>query len=226
MNGERTVQTFVVYPRTSGKATAVIVIHENKGLTDWARGVADQLAAAGYIALAPDLLSGSGPNGGKTSDFPTSDAARDAIYKLEPSQVTADLDAVADHAKKLPAANGKVAVSGFCWGGGQGFRFATHRKDLAAAFVFYGAFEHTKDDLSRIAAPVYGFYGGADERINATIPATTAAMKELGKSYDPVTYDGAGHGFMRQGEDPIGPEADRKARAAAWERWKALLAKL
>src|SRR5688572_28918436 len=117
-NGERSVHTFVVYPQSKDKATAVIVIHENKGLTDWVRSVADQLAEAGYIALAPDLLSGTGPNGGKTSDFATADAARDAIYKLEQSQVTADLDALASYAKKLPAANGKVAVGGFCWGGG------------------------------------------------------------------------------------------------------------
>jgi carboxymethylenebutenolidase len=225
-NGDRTVHAFVVYPQVSGKATAVVVLHENKGLTDWVRGVADQLAEAGHIALAPDLLSGAGPGGGKTSDFPSSDAAREAIYGLAQAQVTADLDAVADYAQKLAASNGKVAVAGFCWGGGQSFRFATHRKDLAAAFVFYGAFEHTRDELSAISAPVYGFYGGADARIGETVPQSAALMKELGKTFDPVTYDGAGHGFMRSGEDEKGPEADRKARAAAWDRWKALLGKL
>jgi len=222
-NGERTVQTFVVYPQSKEKATAVVLIHENRGLSDWVRGVADQLAEAGYIALAPDLLSGAAPQGGRTSDFPSQDAAREAIYKLTPDQVMADLDAVADHAAKLPASNGKVAVAGFCWGGGQSFRFAAHRKDLKAAFVFYGSFEHTKEDLARIVAPVYGFYGGADARIGATVPKTAALMKELGKTYDPVTYEGAGHGFMRGGEDPQGSEADRKARTAAWERWKTLL---
>jgi carboxymethylenebutenolidase len=225
-NGERAVHAFVVYPEVSGKATAVVVIHENKGLTDWVRGVADQLAEAGYIAIAPDLLSGAGPNGGKTSDFANADAAREAIYALKPDQVTADLDAVADYVKKLPASNGKLAVAGFCWGGGQSFRFATHRKDLAAAFVFYGAFDHTRDQLAQIAAPVYGFYGGDDARIGETIPGTASLMKELGKTYEPVTYDGAGHGFMRAGEDPAGPEPDKKARAAAWERWKALLKKM
>jgi carboxymethylenebutenolidase len=222
-NGERPVHAFVVYPQVSGKATSVVVIHENKGLTDWVRGVADQLAEAGYIAIAPDLLSGAGPNNGRTKDFPSEDAAREAIYKLEQPRVTADLDAVADYVSKLPAANGKVAVAGFCWGGGQSLRFATHRKNLAAAFVFYGAYEHTRDELAAIAAPVYGFYGGADARIGETIPATAALMKELGKRYEPVTYDGAGHGFMRSGEDPAGPDADRQARAAAWERWRALL---
>ena len=225
-SGDRTVHTFVVYPETKAKATAVIVIHENRGLNDWARSVADQLAEAGYIALAPDLLSGTAPGGGRTKDFADADKAREAIYALTPAGVMADLDAVADHAKGLPAGNGKVAVAGFCWGGGQSFRFATHRPDLAAAFVFYGAFEHTKEELARIAAPVYGFYGGDDERINATLPATEAAMKELGKKFEPVVYEGAGHGFLRQGEDPQASEANRKAHAAAWERWKKLLAGL
>jgi len=222
-SGEHTIQTFVAYPQVKDKATAVVLIHENRGLSDWVRGVADQLAEAGYIALAPDLLSGAGPKGGRTSDFPSSDAAREAIYKLQADQVTADLNAVADQALKLPASNGKVAIAGFCWGGGQTFRFATNRRDLKAAFVFYGSFDHTKEDLGRITAPVYGFYGGADERIGATVPGTAALMRELGKTYEPVTYAGAGHGFMRGGEDPQGSEADRKARTEAWERWKTLL---
>lgn len=222
-SGGRTVQTFVAYPESKAKTLAVIVIHENRGLTDWARGVADQLAEAGYIALAPDLLSGAGPQGGRTKDFASDDAAREAIYKLTPEQVTADLDAVAAYARKLPASNGKLAVAGFCWGGGQAFRYATHDKALAAAFVFYGAFEHTKEQLAAIAAPVYGFYAGNDERIGATIPATTKLMQELGKKYEPVTYEGAAHAFMRGGEDPQGTEADRKAREQSWERWKKLL---
>jgi carboxymethylenebutenolidase len=221
-NGDRTVQTFVVYPESKAKSLAVIAIHENRGLTDWARGVADQLAEAGYIALAPDLLSGTGPQGG-TKDFASTDAAREAISKLTLEQVTGDLDAVAAYARKLPASNGKLAVSGFCWGGGQAFRFATHDKGLAAAFVFYGAFDHTKEQLAAITAPVYGFYAGNDERIGATIPATTKLMQELGKRYEPVTYAGAAHAFMRGGEDPQGTEADRKAREQSWERWKTLL---
>jgi carboxymethylenebutenolidase len=225
-HGGRKVHTLVVYPQVSTKATAVIVIHENRGLNDWARSVADQVAEAGYIALAPDLLSGKGPGGGRTSDFANADAAREAMYELKPDQVMADLDAVAEHARKLPAGNGKVAVAGFCWGGGTTFRFATHRPDLAAAFVFYGAFDHTREDLAKIKAPVYGFYGGDDERINATIPGTEALMRELGKTYEPVVYEGAGHGFLRQGEDPQASEANRKAHAAAWERWKKLLAGL
>src|SRR5215472_18105768 len=133
----RVVQTFVVYPESKQKAPVVIVIHEIFGLTDWARSVADQLAANGYIAVAPDLLSGMGPKGGGSSEFAGSDVGK-AIMSLNPDQITADLNAVADYAKKIPAANGKIAVAGFCWGGGQAFSFATNRKDLSAAYSFYG----------------------------------------------------------------------------------------
>jgi carboxymethylenebutenolidase len=225
-NGDRAVHSFVVYPQSKEKATAVVVIHENRGLTDWVRGVADQLADAGYIAIAPDLLSGMGPKGGNTSDFADEDAAKEGIYKLEQPQVTSDLNAVADYVIKLPASNGKIAVAGFCWGGGQSLRFATNRPDLKAAFVFYGSFEHTKEDIARIKSPVYGFYGGNDERIGATIPGTTEQMKAAGKTYEPVTYEGAAHGFMRSGEEPAGLAADKDARTKAWERWKNLLKKI
>jgi carboxymethylenebutenolidase len=225
-NDDRSIHCFVVYPETKDKATAVLVIHENRGLTDWVRGVADQVAEAGYIAIAPDLLSGMGPKGGHTSDFPDEDAAKEAMYKLEQPQVTSDLNAVADYVIKLPASNGKLTVAGFCWGGGQTLRFATNRPDLKAGFVFYGSFDHTKEDIARIKSPVYGFYGGNDERINATIPKTTEQMKEAGKTYELVTYEGAGHGFMRSGENPDGPAEDKDARTKAWERWKNLLKKI
>jgi len=216
----RVVQTFVVYPESKQKSPVVIVIHEIFGMTDWVQTVADQLAANGYIAVAPDLLSGMAPNGGRTTDF-QGDAAREAVSKLDPGQVTADLNAVADYARKIPAANGKIVVSGFCWGGSQSFRFATNRKDLSAAFVFYGG---PPKDVSPITAPVYGFYAGNDARIDATIPDTTTAMKTAGKTYGPVTYEGAGHGFMRAGEDPGNTNPDnKKAHDQGWERWLKLL---
>jgi carboxymethylenebutenolidase len=218
-HGDRSVQAFIVYPEAKTKAPAIVVIHEIFGMTDWVQSLTDQLAAAGYIAIAPDLLSGMAPNGGRTKDFPEA-AVREAISKLPPDQITADLNAVADYVKKLPAASGKLAVTGFCWGGGQSFRFATNRPDLAAAFVFYGP---PPDDVTNIKAPVYGFYAGNDARINATIPKTEEMMKQAGKKYEPVTYEGAGHGFMRAGEDPAGNEANKKARQDAWKRWTALL---
>jgi carboxymethylenebutenolidase len=225
-HGDRTVHCFLTYPESSEKTTAVIVIHENRGLTDWVRGVTDQLAEAGYIAIAPDLLSGMAPDGGKTSDYPNSDAAREGIYGLPPEQVTADLEAVRTHLTGLPASNGKVAVSGFCWGGSQSFNFATRSDQLAAAFVFYGTGPEDADAIRRIACSVHGFYGGNDARVNATIPKSQELMKEAGKTYEPVIHDGAGHGFMRSGEQPDADEANAKAREAAWKRWKELLGKL
>ncbi len=221
----REVHSFIVYPEVKNKATAVVVIHEIFGLTDWVRSVADQLAEAGYIAIAPDLLSGMGPNGGRTSDIPA-DKVREYFGKLPPDQITADLNAVSDYVKKLPAVNGKLTVAGFCWGGSQTFRFATNRPDLSAAFVFYGGGPDKKEDIARIKAPVYGFYGGNDARVNATIPTSEALMKEAGKTYQPVIYEGAGHGFMRAGEQPDAQDANRKAHDEGWTRWKDLLKKI
>jgi carboxymethylenebutenolidase len=198
-HGSRTVQAYVVYPEVSAKAPVVILIHEIFGLSDWAKEMADELAAQGFIVIAPDLLSGFGPNGGGSSEFTSQDATVKAVSALDPDLVTADLDAAADYGKHLPAANGKIASVGFCWGGGKSFSFATHRKDLSAAFVFYGPGPAA---VSTITAPVYGFYAGNDARIGATLPATVAAMKAAGKTFEPVTYDAAGHGFMRAGEDP------------------------
>ena len=224
--GDRTVHCFLVFPEVKDKATAVVVIHENKGLTDWVRSVADQVAEAGYVAIAPDLLSGLGPNGGKTSDFSGADAATKAIYALPPDQVTADLKAVAEHVAKLPAANGKVAVAGFCWGGGQTFRFANNHDKVVAAFVFYGPGPDKKEAVEKIKCPVYGFYGENDARINSGIPKAADVMKDAGKTYEPVTYKGAGHGFMRSGEEPDAQPANKTARDDGWKRWKELLKKI
>ncbi len=188
--------------------------------------MADELAAAGYIVVAPDLLSGFGPNGGGSDAFPSQDAVTKAVSGLDPAVVTADLDAAADYAKTIPSANGKLAVTGFCWGGGKSFAFATHRHDLSAAFVFYGP-PPPEADMAKITAPVYGFYGGNDARIGAMIPGAVTAMKAAGKKYEPVTYEGAGHGFMRAGEDPNNTvEANKKARTEGFARLTGLLGKL
>lgn len=223
--GKREVVSFVVYPEVKDKAPAVVVIHEIFGLTDWVRSVADQLAEAGYIAIAPDLLSGAGPMGGGTSELAKDKVGR-AIMNLPRDQITADLNACVDYVTKLPACNGKVVVGGFCWGGGQSFRFATNNKNIKAAFVFYGSGPDKEADLARIACPVYGFYGGNDARVNATIPKSTELMKKADKTYDPVIYEGAGHGFMRAGEAPDASAANKKARDDAWTRWKEKLKQL
>jgi carboxymethylenebutenolidase len=214
-NGDRTLHAFVVYPEVSQKATAVIVIHEIFGLTDWAKLAADEFAAAGYIAIAPDMISGA----------EAGTDARRAISKLPPAQVISDLTAAQNYVKSLPAANGKVAVAGFCWGGGKSFDFAAHGKDLAAAFVFYGV-APKKEAMAKIACPVYGFYAQNDARITTTVPQTEKSMQVAGKQYQVVTYPGAGHGFMRAGEAPDASEPNHEARDAAWKRLKEVLAKL
>ena len=224
--GNREVNCFIAYPEVKEKATAMVVIHEIFGLSDWVRGVTDQLAEAGYIAIAPDLLSGTAPGGGGTAELGGGDAVRKAISSLPPDQVTADLNAVVEYVSKLPACNGKVAVGGFCWGGGQTFRFATNNKSIKAAFPFYGTGPDKEEEIDRITCPVYGFYGGNDQRVNATIPTSTELMKRAGKTYQPVTYEGAGHGFMRAGEAPDANEPNKKARDEAWKRLKELLKKI
>jgi carboxymethylenebutenolidase len=225
-HGDREVNCFIAYPEVKDKAAAVVVIHEIFGLTDWARSVTDQLAEAGYIAIAPDLLSGSAPGGGGTAELGSNDAVRKAISSLPPDQITADLNAVVDYVGKLPACNGRVVVAGFCWGGSQAFRFATNNKDIKAAFVFYGTSPEKEGDLAQIQAPVYGFYGGNDARVGATVPKSSEQMKKVGKVYEPVTYEGAGHGFMRAGSAPDAKPADRKAHDEAWKRWLELLKKI
>jgi carboxymethylenebutenolidase len=253
-SGTREVNSFVVYPEVKNKATAVVVIHEIFGMSDWVQSLTDQLAEAGYIAIAPDLLSGMGPNGGGTSSLDRTGVGQ-AIRDLPPDQITADLNAAVNYIAKLPASNGKVVVAGYCWGGAQTFRFATNNQNIKAAFVFYGgspaAADGTPDKtaLARITAPVYGFYADNDARINAGLPKTAEAMTELKKIFEPVTYSGSGHGFMRAGDapQPVAPQpkgdkeaddkaaadyekaltmwkANKKARDDAWARWKKLLA--
>jgi len=225
-HGQRKVDAFVVYPEVADKATAVVVIHEIFGLTDWVRGMADQLAEAGYIAIAPDLLSGLGPDGGNTTTFSSVDEARRAISSLPPDQITADLNAAVAYVRQLPAANGKVVVTGFCWGGSQTFRFATNNTEIQAALPFYGSGPNDAADISRITCPVYGFYGGNDARVNASLPDSERLMKEADKVFEPKMYEGAGHGFMRSGEAPDASAENRRGREQAWQRLLEILKKI
>jgi carboxymethylenebutenolidase len=225
--GGRKVKTWIVFPQVDHPATVVILIHENRGLNDWVRSLADQVAEAGFVAVAPDLLSGTVPGGGGTAEYESEDNAIQAIYGLKQPQVTADLDAVFDYAKKLEAGNKVVAVAGFCWGGGQTFNYATHNPKIAAAFVFYGSAPKDEDAYKNIKAPVYGFYGGEDFRITNEVPKIEKRMKALDKKFEPVIYKGAQHAFMRQGEMVSDAKnANRLARDEAFTRWKKILAEL
>jgi carboxymethylenebutenolidase len=219
-SGERTIKAFVVYPERKDKAPVVLVIHEIFGLTDWVRGVCDQLAENGVIAIAPDLLSG------QTFAEGDLDGPRKAISALPKEQVQADLDATSDYALKIPAGNGTLAVCGFCWGGGATFAYANENPKVKAAYSFYGTAPDGASKVANIPCPVYGFYAENDERVNAGIPKAEELMKAAGKKYEPVIYKGATHGFMREGESPNANEANKKARDDAWARWKTLLKQL
>lgn len=201
----------------------------------------DLLSGLGPVAGAPSVAQdaamdhahmqmGQGSTGaafvpavpGGTAAFPDQSAVVKAVSSLPDAQVLGDLDAAADYGKKLPAASGQLFVAGFCWGGGKSFLFATHRKDLSAAFVFYGP-PPPAEAMKNITAPVYGFYAGNDARIGATVPQTVIDMKAAGKVYEPVTYAGAGHGFMRAGEAPDADAANSAARADGFRRLVKLL---
>jgi carboxymethylenebutenolidase len=221
-HGDRQVNCFITYPEVKNNATAVVVIHEIFGLTDWARSVTDELAEQGYIAIAPDLLWTT--NGGTEEMIKRGDNVGKAIQALPADQITADLNAALNYVTNLPSCNGKAVVGGFCWGGGQSFRFATNTKGVQAAFVFYGT-PPSADDMTKINCPVYGFYGGNDNRVSSTVPKAIEQMKAAKKVYEPVIYDGAGHGFMRGGETPGASDGDKKAHDDAWKRWKDLLSK-
>jgi carboxymethylenebutenolidase len=212
------VEAWVVYPERKDRAPVVLVVHEIFGLSDWVRSVADQLAAEGFIAIAPDLIT-MRRTGDLTREWPR-DSGNAAIRSLTPDEVQRSLDAVAKHAMSLPGARQTYGVVGFCWGGGQSFRHAVHARTLGAAVVFYGP-PPPADQLSSIRAPVLGLYGGNDARINTTIPATDSAMKALGKSYEHQIFDGAGHGFLRAQEGAEG--ANLKASEQAWPRAVAFL---
>jgi carboxymethylenebutenolidase len=206
------VRAWVSYPERSTKAPVVVVIHEIFGLTDWVRGVADQLAAEGFIAIAPDLLSGHGPDGGGT---PADQQGAMALVRgLDEKEVMRRLSFVADYATALPAATKKFGSVGYCWGGGMSFTFAGNDADHAGAVVYYGRSADAAT-IEKIKAPVLGLYGGSDMRVNATIPDAEAAMQKGGKSFTKHVYDGAGHGFLRQQDGMEG--ANLKAAQGAWQ---------
>ena len=210
--GGDTVESWIVYPERSDTAPVVVVIHEIYGLTDWIRGVADEFAAQGFIAVAPDMLTGKGPDGGRT-DSVDRDGAVALVRGLDADEVHTRLKAVADWATALPAAEDAYGVVGFCWGGRTSFSFATHDPEVGAAVVYYGT---SPDDeaLAAVEAPVLGLYGGDDARVNETIPPAQARMEELGKLFQVEIFDGAGHGFLRAQEGREG--RNLAASSQAW----------
>lgn len=193
--GDVKLHTWIEYPEGNGKAGTVIVMQHGTGMDNWVRAVADQLAHDGFIAVAPDIWSGTGAGGGGLDSFQFVDDAIKAGVKVGPDETMRRFKAARDYALKLPRSNGKTASLGFCAGGGNSFRFAGEVPDLNAAVVFYG----TPPDeaiMSRIKAPVLGFYGENDARVTSTVPATITAMEKLGKVYEPHIYPKATHSFV------------------------------
>jgi carboxymethylenebutenolidase len=218
------VRAWIVYPERGDKAPVVIVIHEIFGLTDWIRAVADRLAADGFIAIAPDLLSGKGPSGGGTDAFADRDAVTAAVSGLPLDEVVTRLNAVRRYALALPAANGTSATVGFCWGGAMSFAYAAAQPELSAAVVYYGTPPREPARLAGVKAPVLGLYGGNDARVTGTVDDTRAQMKALGKSYEPHVFAGAGHGFLRAQNAQDG--ANGRAAREAWPLTIAFLRRL
>lgn len=208
------VDAWVVYPERPDKAPVVLVIHEIFGLSDWIRSVTDQLAAEGFIAIAPDLLTGKAP-GGKGSSAVDADAARQLISELQGPEILRRLNAVASYAAALPAATGEYAVVGFCWGGGVSFSYAAQQPALKAAVVCYGT-PPDEQAMGRIKAPVLGLYGGSDARVTSTVPGADALMKKLGKHYESEIFDGASHAFFRAQSGQSG--ANLTATQKGWPR--------
>jgi carboxymethylenebutenolidase len=218
--GRDSVRAYVAYPERKTKAPAIIVIHEIFGLTNWEQSVADRLAKEGYVAILPDLLSSKH---GVTPADP--DSGRKLVGQLEPERVTADLNAVYTYVNGLPAvARDQVGTIGFCWGGGQSFRYATENAKLRAAVVAYGPAPDTAA-MKRISAPVLGIYGENDERINANLPLVTAAMQSAGKTFTSEVYPGTGHGFLKPGRQGYDTPEREKAWARILEFYRARLGK-
>ncbi|HEX5725980.1 MAG TPA: dienelactone hydrolase family protein, partial [Longimicrobiaceae bacterium] len=210
--GADSVRAWVVYPERRDRAPVVIVVHEIFGVSNWIRAVADQLAADGFIAIAPDLLTmrsvPAGPDGA-----PNPDSARAVIRSLDPDVVHRHLRAVAEYGMSRPAAVRRYGIVGFCWGGSVSFAHAVRMPRLGAAVVYYGT-SPGADELAAVRAPVLGLYGENDARVNATVPPADSAMRALGKTFEPHTYPGAGHGFLRQQDGQNG--ANLAAARAAW----------
>jgi carboxymethylenebutenolidase len=208
------IKSFVVYPERKDNAPVVIVIHEIFGLSDWVRGVADQLAKEGFIAIAPDFLSGKGPNGGGSDSL--GDGVGQAIRTLKPEDTNAILDAVRAYALAIPSSNKKVATIGFCWGGGTSFRYALSQPALNAAVSYYGPMPSDAAAYEKAKAPILGLYGGNDNRVNAGIDTAKAELAKHTVSYDPHIFDGAGHGFLRQQSGGEQAPGNMKATEQAW----------
>ena len=208
------VAGYLARPAALGHAGGVIVIHENRGLNAHIEDIVRRLAVAGYLALAPDLLSALG---GTPSD---EDKARELIGKLDPDVATGDAMAAVDWLHRHENGNGKAGAIGFCWGGGVVGQVAVNDPTLDAAVVYYGR-PPAAEDVAKITAPLLLNYAGLDQRLDALLPAYRAALDKAGVTYTLYVYDGADHAF----NNDTSPERYNAAAAKlAWDRTLAFLA--
>jgi carboxymethylenebutenolidase len=210
------IKSFVVYPERREKAPVVIVVMEIFGLSDWIRGVGDQLAKEGYIAIAPDFLSGRGPNKGGSQELGSQGATQE-IRNVTPADTERILNDVRTYALALPAANGKIAAIGFCWGGGTVFNYALKQPALNAAISYYGPMPADPAAYANAKVPVLGLYGGNDARVNANIELAKTEMAKAKAVYEPHIFEGAGHGFLRQQAGNQNAPGNMKATEEAWK---------
>jgi carboxymethylenebutenolidase len=206
------IRTWTVFPERSSRAGAVIVVHENRGLNDWARAVADQLAEDGYVAIAVDLLSGKGPGGGHTDSIPPGEVGK-VLASLTREEINDRLDAVREHAIQIPSASGRVGIIGFCWGGSTVFQYAIHQPALNAGVIYYGAAPQDAVQLGRIEAPLLGLFGEDDARVNTSVLAAMPILNKDREVLESHMFAGAGHGFLRQ---QYGRDANLRAAERAW----------
>ncbi len=212
-SGGEKINGYLAKPKGGSKLGGVIVIHENRGLNPHIQDVARRMAAEGFLALAPDMLSSMG---GTPAD---EDKARDMIGKLDREKTVAGLVAAVPYLAKRPEAAGKVGCVGFCWGGAMANMMAVRSPDLAAAVAYYGS-QPTAEDAAKIKARLMLHYAGLDERINAGIPAYEEALKKAGVTYQVFVYDGVNHAFNN---DTNTARYDAAAAKLAWERTVAFL---
>jgi carboxymethylenebutenolidase len=212
------VRAWLVYPERRDNAPVVVVIHEIFGLSNWVRGVADQLAADGFIAIAPDLLTMRNlPQ--TAAGEPEGSAASAVIGSPGDPEHQRKARLVAEYAMKLPAAAKKYGIVGYCWGGGFVWQHAIRYPDVAAGVSYYGPVPNS-DQFATIKAPILGLYGSDDARVNVNIPRADSAMKALGKKFEHTMFEGARHGFLRAQDLPANLEASKKAwpMTTAWFR--------
>jgi carboxymethylenebutenolidase len=191
----------------AGKLPGVLVVHENRGLNPHIEDIARRVALEQYVAFAPDALT---PLGGYPGD---EDKARDLFRKLDQQKTREDFVAAVAWLAKRPECTGKVAVVGFCWGGGISNLLATRVPDLAGAVPFYGS-QPPPEDVAKIKAPMLIHYAEKDDRINAGIPAFEAALKANHVKYELFIYPGTQHGF----NNDTTPRYDKAAASLAWQR--------